>query len=137
LLQLVAAVEPAKQKAPAGQGLQSDSLGRPVTALNVPPGHGCAAVAPSSQKDPAGQSKHDDWPLTCMKLPGEHLPQTSMPASGAAEPGLHGSGALAPSRHAWPSGHVVQFACATSPVAPPYVPSAQAAALALTLPTSQ
>jgi len=118
-LQLVAAVDPAKQKAPAGQGLQPDALGRPATALNVPPGYGCAAVAPWSQKDPAGQLKHDDWPLAFMKLPGEHLPQTPMPTSGAAEPGLHGSGVLAPSRHAWPTGHVVQSACATSPVAPP------------------
>ena len=133
----VGSVVPAKQTAPAGQMLHPSLLCSLASLLNVPPGHGKTATAPSTQYDPAGHAKHSDWPLAFMKLPAAHLAHAPEPMVLATEPGLHSSGAPDPSGHAWPTGQVVQSACATSPGAPPYVPSAHAAALALTLPASQ
>ena len=60
-----------------------------------------------------------------------------MPVSFAMEPAAHRVGSEAPRPQAWPTGQAVQFACATSPVAFPNVPSAHASALALMLPAGQ
>ena len=88
LLQLVAAVEPAKQKAPAGQGLHPSLLCSPVWLLNSPAGHGSAAAAPSAQYEPGGQASHAVLPASCWKVPATQFSQVPMPALGATVPGL-------------------------------------------------
>ena len=62
-LQFDGSSEPAKQKVPAAQSVQSALLLRPVTLLHVPSGHGCAEEAPATQKCPGMQSSHASWAL--------------------------------------------------------------------------
>ena len=57
LLQLVAAVEPAKQKVPAGQAVQYSLLCAPVWLPNVPASHGSAALDPTKQYEPSEHGK--------------------------------------------------------------------------------
>ena len=74
--------------------------------------------------------------LPLWYLPGAQESHEPSLALGCALPGPQPTGAVAASAHAWPAGQAVQFACEMSPLALPYVPSAQGAPLALTLPAS-
>ena len=69
-------------------------------------------------------------------LPAAHAAQLSWPVAFPTVPAVQATGDAAASAHAWPAGQAVQFACETSPLAVPYVPSAQGAPLALTLPAA-
>ena len=85
-LQLVAAVEPAKQKVPVGQLMQPALLCNPVWLPNVPPSHGSAALDPSKQYEPSKHGKvWQVWWVECS------VPYTVLGPEGGTprEPGVY------------------------------------------------
>ena len=86
--------------------MQSALLVSPVTPDQVPPGHGVGAEPPSpAQYEAIAQARHAVAPLLFWNRPGLQGAQLSDRLAGAAEPGLHGFGAVAPVEQAAPAGH--------------------------------